>query len=50
MERWAKLRLLNSEDGHETDDNSKAAERLNSFFESSFNRKNETNKFGLLKI
>ena len=39
MERWRKLRLLTSEDGYETEDNSKVAERLNSFFESSFNRK-----------
>ena len=50
IERWGNLRLLNSEDGHETDNNSKVAERPNSFFESSFNRKNEANKFGLLKI
>lgn len=43
------LRLPNSEHGYETDDSSKVAERLNSFFASRFNRKNEANKFGLLR-
>lgn len=33
------LRLPNSEHGYETDDSSKVAERLNSFFASRFNRK-----------
>lgn len=47
IERREKLRLLISEDGYEIDD-SKMAERGCSFFESSFNRKNEANKFGLL--
>lgn len=49
MERWGTLRLPNSEHGYETDNNSKVAERLNSFFASRFNRKNEANKFGLLR-
>lgn len=48
IERWEKLGLLIREDGYEIDDDSKMAERANSFFESSFNRKNEANKFGLL--
>lgn len=46
--RWRRLRLLISEDVYEIDDDYKVAERLNSFFESSFNRKNEANKFGPL--
>lgn len=48
IERRGELRLLISEDGYEIDDDSKMAERGYLFFESSFNRKNEANKFGLL--
>lgn len=48
LERPREMQAANQWGGDEPDEGSKLAERVNVLFDSSFNRKNEANKFELL--